>query len=52
MSIPAHLGHWYLQLLFAAPALLIIGLVVRESLLRRRRERRDHDKRPEQRERR
>jgi membrane protein implicated in regulation of membrane protease activity len=36
----AHLGHWYIQLLFAAPALLIIALVARDSLRRRRRERR------------
>jgi hypothetical protein len=30
VAIPfAHLGHWYVQLAFAAPALLIIGAVRR-----------------------
>jgi hypothetical protein len=36
----AHLGHWYVQLAFAAPALLIIGYIARDSLRRRWRERR------------
>jgi hypothetical protein len=36
----AHLGHWYVQLAFAAPALAIIGYVMRDSLRRRLRERR------------
>ena len=36
---PAHLGHWYVQLAFAAPALVVIGYMTRDSL-RRRRERR------------
>jgi hypothetical protein len=36
----AHLGHWYVQLAFAAPALLIIGYMARDSLRRRRRKRR------------
>jgi hypothetical protein len=42
--VPAHLGHWYIQLAFAAPALLIIGYMARDSIrrrLRQRRERRD-----------
>jgi hypothetical protein len=30
----AHLGHWYVQLAFAAPALLIIGFMARDSLRR------------------
>jgi hypothetical protein len=37
----AHLGHWYVQLAFAAPALAIIGYMTRDSLRRRRRERRE-----------
>jgi hypothetical protein len=36
----AHLGHWYVQLAFAAPALVIIGYMTRDSLRRRRRRRR------------
>ena len=36
----AHLGHWYVQLAFAAPALAIIGYIMRDSLRRRLRERR------------
>jgi membrane protein implicated in regulation of membrane protease activity len=36
----AHLGHWYVQLAFAAPALLIIGYLLRDSVRRRLRERR------------
>jgi hypothetical protein len=35
----AHLGHWYFQLAFAVPALLVIGYMARDSLRRRRRER-------------
>ena len=36
----AHLGHWYVQLAFAVPALVIIGYMARDSLRRRWRERR------------
>ena len=36
----AHLGHWYVQLAFAAPALVIIGYLLRDSVRRRLRERR------------
>jgi membrane protein implicated in regulation of membrane protease activity len=35
----AHLGHWYVQLAFAAPALVVIGYMARDSVRRRRRER-------------
>jgi hypothetical protein len=41
----AHLGHWYVQLAFAAPALVIIGYIARDSLRRRWRERRAARKR-------
>jgi hypothetical protein len=37
----AHLGHWYVQLAFAVPALAIIGYMMRDSLRRRLRERRN-----------
>jgi hypothetical protein len=33
----AHLGHWYVQIAFAVPSLLIIGYMGRDSLRRRRR---------------
>jgi hypothetical protein len=36
----AHLGHWYVQIAFAVPALAIIGYMLRDSLRRRLRERR------------
>jgi hypothetical protein len=36
----AHLGHWYVQLAFAAPALALIGFMSRDSLRRKLRERR------------
>jgi hypothetical protein len=42
----AHLGHWYVQLAFAAPALAIIGYMLRDSLRRRWRERRSAGSRP------
>ncbi len=41
----AHLGHWYVQIAFAVPSLLIIGYMGRDSLRRRRRARRE-EKRP------
>lgn len=42
LAIPsAHLGHWYVQLAFAVPSLLIIGVMSRDSLRRRRRARRE-----------
>jgi hypothetical protein len=37
----AHLGHWYVQLAFAVPALVVIGYIARDSLRRRWRERRE-----------
>jgi hypothetical protein len=37
----AHLGHWYVQIAFAVPSLLIIGYMGRDSLRRRRRARRE-----------
>jgi hypothetical protein len=33
----AHLGHWYVQLAFAVPSLLIIGFMWRDSRRRKRR---------------
>jgi len=36
----AHLGHWYVQLAFAVPSLLIIGVIGRDSLRKRRAARR------------
>jgi hypothetical protein len=33
----AHLGHWYFELAFAAPALAVIGYMTRDSIRRRRR---------------
>jgi hypothetical protein len=38
--VSAHLGHWYVQLAFAVPALVIIGYLLRDSVRRRLRERR------------
>lgn len=40
MTLYAHLGHWYVQLAFAAPALALIAYMTRDSLRRRLRERR------------
>jgi membrane protein implicated in regulation of membrane protease activity len=40
LLVPAHLGHWYVQIAFAAPALVIIGYLLRDSVRRRLRERR------------
>jgi hypothetical protein len=34
--VSAHLGHWYVQLAFAAPALVIIGYMSRDSMKRKR----------------
>lgn len=39
MTTFAHLGHWYFQLAFAAPALILIGWMARDSLRRHRDER-------------
>jgi hypothetical protein len=33
--VSAHLVHWYVQLAFVAPALVIIGYIGRDSLRRR-----------------
>ncbi len=41
----AHLGHWYVQIAFAAPALVIIGYLLRDSIRRRLRERRGDSER-------
>jgi membrane protein implicated in regulation of membrane protease activity len=38
--VSAHLGHWYVQIAFAAPALALIAYMTRDSLRRRRQERR------------
>jgi hypothetical protein len=40
LIVCAHLGHWYIQLAFAAPALAIIAYMTRDSLRRKRVERR------------
>jgi hypothetical protein len=40
LLVLAHLGHWYVQLAFAGPALVIIGYLLRDSVRRRLRERR------------
>jgi hypothetical protein len=32
----AHLGHWYVQIAFAVPSLLIIGFMWRDSRRRKR----------------
>lgn len=45
MTVLAHLGHWYVQLAFAVPALAIIAVMSRDSLRRRRK--RDRDDPPE-----
>jgi hypothetical protein len=42
----AHLGHWYVQLAFAGPALVIIGYMSRDSMKRKRAERRKEDDKP------
>jgi hypothetical protein len=41
VTVFAHLGHWYVQLAFAVPALAIIAVMGRDSLRRRRRRNRD-----------
>ena len=45
MIISAHLGHWYVQLAFAVPALLLIVYMTRDSLRRKRQERRKNKSR-------
>ena len=44
MIVGAHLGHWYVQLAFAVPALAVLGYMGRDSLRRRRRERKTRRK--------
>ena len=41
MIVSAHLGHWYVQIAFAAPALAVLGYMGRDSLRRRRARRRE-----------
>jgi hypothetical protein len=42
--VTAHLGHWYVQIAFAVPSLVIIGVMARDSARRRReRKRRERD---------
>jgi hypothetical protein len=36
----AHFGHWYASIVFAAPFLLLVGLLTVGRLVERRRERR------------
>jgi hypothetical protein len=43
VTVSAHLGHWYVQIAFAVPSLVIIGVMTRDSARRRRRERRQRD---------
>jgi hypothetical protein len=43
--VSAHLGHWYVQLAFAVPALLLIAYMTRDSLRRKRQERRKNKSR-------
>jgi hypothetical protein len=45
MLVSAHLGHWYVQLAFAGPALVIIGYMSRDSI-KRKRDRDKHDDKP------
>jgi hypothetical protein len=40
--ILAHAGHWLLNILYAAPLLAVVGIIVRDRIKERRR-RRDHD---------
>jgi hypothetical protein len=42
--ISAHLGHWYVQLAFAAPSLVIIGVMARDATRRRRRQRKTRER--------
>jgi hypothetical protein len=42
--LSAHLGHWYVQLAFAGPALAVLGYMGRDSLRRRREERKTREK--------
>jgi hypothetical protein len=37
--VSAHLGHWYFQLAFATPSLVIIYVMARDTRRRRRRAR-------------
>jgi membrane protein implicated in regulation of membrane protease activity len=36
LILSAHLGHWYVQIAFAVPSLVIIVVMVRDSRRRRR----------------
>jgi hypothetical protein len=44
LILSAHLGHWYVQIAFALPSLVIIAVMLRDSR-RRRRERASRDAR-------
>ena len=35
MTVPAHAGHWALQLVYALPVLLVIGFIVVDRIRRR-----------------
>jgi hypothetical protein len=39
----AHFGHWYVQLIFAAPVLLLGGAMAVDSVRKRRKGREDED---------
>ncbi len=47
MIVSAHLGHWYVQLAFAGPALVIIGYMSRDSMKRKRANRNKSDDKPQ-----
>jgi membrane protein implicated in regulation of membrane protease activity len=34
--LPAHLGHWYVQIAFAVPSVVLITVMVRDSRRRKR----------------
>ena len=36
--VVAHAGHWLLNVLYAAPLLFVVGIIVRDRLRDRRRE--------------
>jgi hypothetical protein len=45
--VSAHLGHWYVQLAFAGPALVIIGYMSRDSMKRKRAKQDKSDDKPQ-----
>lgn len=43
MIVLAHFGHWYVQLIFAAPVLLLGGAMAVDSIRKRRKPPEDED---------